>query len=390
MRKLPRSLLFPVLALVSGTLEGCDFGAALEKRLIPATPFDAASSPSPPDYGDPSNWAALPDREDLADVVPAGSLYGDTQASAPADVFYIHPTSYYRPDHWNMPLDDPRGREITDKLILSGQASAFNACCRVYAPRYRQATLGAFAMRANTDAAVFDLAYADVVAAWHAYLERLNDGRPFVVASHSQGSLHAMRLLGEIANSPARERLVAAYVVGYQLPRDLFEGELKAIPPCAGPRDTGCVVAWDTFSERAAPALHRVRLYWKEGRLQPRDNVEPLCTNPISWTLDGAEVPSSAHRGALSLDVDLGGASALDLVFGDKPLHLELRSARSVLPGITSARCEHGRLLVPELRDPRFRRAQAGKGNYHLLDYGLFWEDLRGNAVERVRTFTQR
>jgi hypothetical protein len=28
-----------------------------------------------------------------------------------------------------------------------------------------------------------------------------------------------------------------------------------------------------------------------------------------------------------------------------------------------------------------------GKGNYHTLDYGLFYRSLRDNAVARVRAF---
>jgi len=46
--------------------------------------------------------------------------------------------------------------------------------------------------------AAFELAYRDVKAAFLYYLEHNNSGRPIIIASHSQGSTHAKRLLKEL------------------------------------------------------------------------------------------------------------------------------------------------------------------------------------------------
>ena len=42
-----------------------------------------------------------------------------------------------------------------------------------------------------------DVAYADVKRAFDYYLENYNNGRPIIIAGHSQGSGHGMRILKE-------------------------------------------------------------------------------------------------------------------------------------------------------------------------------------------------
>ena len=72
------------------------------------------------------------------------------------------------------------------------QFARFASVCRTYAPLYRQATLGAIprALAGEDLSADFNLAYGDVRAAWHYYLDHYNQGRPFVLIGHSQGTIH--------------------------------------------------------------------------------------------------------------------------------------------------------------------------------------------------------
>lgn len=104
-----------------------------EFMMTPRVPFTAETPPPPPDYAAPASWSALPDRADTADRAPMGALVSD-QAQAKVDVFYVHPTSYVR-NRWNAPTDDASLNEATDKIATGIQASAFNGCCAVYAPR---------------------------------------------------------------------------------------------------------------------------------------------------------------------------------------------------------------------------------------------------------------
>ena len=82
--------------------------------------------------------------------------------------------------------------------MLATQASVFNKECDIYAPEYRQATFAAISqdLGANSSQAL-EVAYTDVKKAFTYFLENYSNGKSFFLASHSQGSLHAQRLLSE-------------------------------------------------------------------------------------------------------------------------------------------------------------------------------------------------
>ena len=125
----------------------------------------------------------------------------------------------------------------TDTSVIARQASAFNACCKIYAPRYRQATLGSAGAMDRGGMEAFDLAYGDVLRAWNHFLENWNKGRPLMIVGYSQGALHALRLLEEeVDGSPVAERLVAGYVIGIATPEGRVVRTLKSIPIPAYPR----------------------------------------------------------------------------------------------------------------------------------------------------------
>jgi hypothetical protein len=134
----------------------------------------------------PGSWSALPEREDAADAAVPAFPAAD-QRRAGADVFYVHPTSYVGP-LWNAPVDDARLNTDTDRVATRIQASAFNRCCAVYAPRYRQGNGTAFTHPSVDGRRALDVAYADVRAAFRHFLASREAARPFLLASHSQGS----------------------------------------------------------------------------------------------------------------------------------------------------------------------------------------------------------
>ncbi len=179
------------------------FAAELKLRP-PPKPFSSYKAPPAPDYANKESWAVWPGRASPADQIPPG-IDGTIAKNPKADVFFIHPTTFLANSSWNAKYDegDFTGTQL-DQAVLRYQVSAFNGCCRMYAPRYRQATLSAF-LNPGADAnKSFDLAYSDVVRAFDYYLANANKGRPFILASHSQGSLHAVRLLQERDPRPAR------------------------------------------------------------------------------------------------------------------------------------------------------------------------------------------
>lgn len=349
--------------------------AWLARRVRIDAPFDAIPAPPAPDYADPAAWSALPDRADTADGAPAG-VEPDAQATAGADVFFVHPTTYYRTRSWNAPLDDAETNRFTDEVVIRGAASAFNACCRVYAPRYRQAALGAVPLFDETEdgARAIDLAYGDVEAAFDHYIAHWNGGRPFVLASHSQGSLHAHRLLERrIAGTQLSGRLVAAYLIGYGIRNEELEKGAPNVPVCAAPASLGCVVGWNTVGP---------------GARELEDPSDYVCVNPLTMRTDGAHAPASANLGAF-----FPGARA-PLPFDATPREKRIAAwapppppppaEPAIEPGAADAQCVDGRLVVRETHAPSYRPSPFWRDNYHVYDYTFFWANLRRDAVARV------
>jgi pimeloyl-ACP methyl ester carboxylesterase len=320
--------------------------------------FDAESTPAAPDYRDDAAWAALPEREDGADVAVPEAPAID-QRTAPVAVFYLHPTTALGRD-WNAAIDEPAIVEATERGGISIQASAFNACCAVYAPRYRQANGRAFTEPDADGEQAIAVALADVDAAFTEFLARTGE-RPFVLAGHSQGAILGARLIRErIAGTALAERLVAAYLIGAPLAADGV-----GVPVCASPTATGCFVSWHARGPEYRPNAFE----FNHAAGDPM--AGRVCVNPVSWTLDGEFVAAERHGGALFFDTD----------------------APAILPAFASTRCVGGTLVVDDLELPDRGVMDAlllwtmGPGNYHPIEIQLFYTDLRRNAVDRVAAF---
>lgn len=289
----------------------------------------AASSPSAaqpgaqagsPDYSKDSSWLCLPGRADTcATPLPTTALsphgYGSTGLStvskdAPVDCFYVYPT-VSRDQGLNSDLNIAE-----EKRIAEVQFARFASVCRTFAPIYRQMTLGAIAAySAGGDvAAAGQIAYRDVAAAWRNYIATRNNGRPFVLIGHSQGSLMLQQLIArEIENNPAvAARMKLALLPGFSVlvPQGkLVGGTFKRTPLCSGPGETGCVIAYSSFREKNVPpagAMFGVTdqpgmtvACVNPARPGARDWVPldsywysrsslPVPGGPISWSTDGA------------------------------------------------------------------------------------------------------
>jgi hypothetical protein len=316
--------------------------------------FVPSDVPPSPAYGDLVSWAARPETFDSADVVPAKGLE-DRQDTASADVFYIYPTTYIGrrgQSSWNASIYDTTLNLRTDKVAVRHQASIFNAAGRIYAPRYRQAHLESFYTRKKREDAqkALDLAYADVRKAFTYYLEHENRGRPFIIAAHSQGTVHAARLLKEFVDGrKLQEKLIVAYLVGMPVKNRYFD----AIPVCETPEQTGCFCSWRTVKEGF------------KGKRGFNAGVDIVVTNPLSWSSDTALMSRELHTGAL------------------------LRKYYDGLyPEFVEARARNGFLYVSKPRIPGvpilFTR------NYHIADFNFFYLNVRENARLRVKAYLHR
>ena len=299
---------------------------------------------SPIDYSNLTNWAAHPDKRDNADRMPGTEMLAKNNLEA--DVFFIHPTIYSKKDDslpWNPNIDDVTLNDEVDNSTILFQASAFNTSGRIFAPRYRQAHLRSYSTKDTLAAKkAFELAYADVKNAFEHYLKYYHHGRPFIIASHSQGTTHAGPLIREFIDGKRLQRkLVAAYLIGLPVPKTYF----KSIRPCLNPDDLNCSISWRTFK----------RGYIPEDRPMG-DSI--LVTNPITWKIDTTYVDKSQSEGSV------------------------LRNFNKILKGRVDAQVHQGILWANK---PRFPWSfLLRRKNYHIADINFYYMDVRKNAKERV------
>ena len=209
-----------------------------------------------PDYDQLDYWAAHPEKWDPSDSIPKPLRISYQQDTA-VDVFFIHPTTYTDENKifgCNAPTGNAELNAKTDYTTILSQASIFNEAGRVFAPRYRQAHISCYFPKTKEDSieakAAFELAYLDVKTAFIYYLTHKNNNRPIIVAAHSQGSTHAIRLLAEFFDQqPLQNNLIAAYIVGMALNPDIYQ----SIKPCKTPNDNGCIISWRTYKKGYIP-----------------------------------------------------------------------------------------------------------------------------------------
>ncbi len=341
----------------------------MKAALVPSASFDEQVRPAgAPDYAAEDAWIARPDfANDPSRWLPSGFA---TEAGQPqAAVFFIHPTSYLDRSDWNAPIDHADSQQRA-RLFVRSQASVFNGVGRIWAPKYRQATFGAFLTTEADAQKALDFAYRDVAAAFDAFLTQVPSGRPIILAGHSQGSLHLTRLLRErVAGRPVANRIAAAYVVGWPISETADLPSL-GLPACERAGQPNCILSWQSFGEPADTDM--VTDVYDASRAPggtARRGTDMLCTNPLTGNR-GDAAPAEANRGTLAPN--------------------EALTEASVVPGAVPARCgPRGFLLVGE-NAPDMPAYVLPGNNYHVFDYALFWANTRTDAAARLAAFLRR
>ncbi len=321
-----------VVLLFAACMPGCGGGG------------DPAPQITPTDYAQLRHWLALP-----------------SSPSKGVDVFYVYPTAYKKaaptdPDF--CAIDNPTMVQGAQRAF-QGQATAFAPYANIYAPYYRQvdATYQLALPFDQQDANIRKQPGIDVTAAFEYYLQHYNNGRPFILVGHSQGSAVLKYLLSDYMKEhpDVYKRMVAAYVVGQSItPQYLAQNpHLKF---ATGSSDTGVIVSWNT--EAPTTAI-------------PSPITEPggIAINPITWTLD--ETPADAAQNLGSIQLDTSGFPVLDQ-YGEV-----LR-----VTGLADARVDQARGVVvcssvtPADYNPY--------GIYHGFDFAFYFFDIRQNAADRI------
>lgn len=333
----------------------------LRQAMVPGGRFESQAALPADSYARPDMWLARPDRPgNPALWTPAGIKPADKPEAA---VFFIHPTSYLNRAKWNAPLDDKEANDRAN-LFLRGQASAFNGAGAIWAPRYRQATFGAFLTTQADAQQALDLAYRDITAAFDQFLKEAGD-RPIILAGHSQGALHLTRLLRDrVAGKPLAQRIVAAYVVGWPVSKT---ADLPALglPECTAADQSGCILSWQSFAEPADPSLILDTFDASNGfNGAPRKGTAMICTNPVT----GTPAPDAATATEIGNLVPASDFSSATL-------------AKSA----TTLRCDgRGFLLLGTMPQGVGGQYVLPGNNYHVFDYSLFWTNVRADAERRL------
>jgi len=332
-----------ILGLVCTTFHSCHNAW----HYIPQS-FDETDAPNSPDYGLTESWAALPSKADNADLIPA-DIFENAQSKAQADCFYIHPTGFLEKDEkWNANVTNSDINDWTDVWPLKHQATAFNGSCKIYAPRYRQAHMKSFFHLEEGGKEALALAYQDVARAFVYFINHYNNGRPFIIAGHSQGTAHAQLLIKQfIDGTDLQKRMVCAYLAGMPTKND----EFRNVKPCENDADCGCFNSWTTFDHDYYPKFYN------------EDYSKNAIINPINWSSEINKASDyEAHQGIL--------------VKQFKVKYTESLSGQS-----------HGGMLWVSKPKVPFLKHFVWKNNWHKADYNLFWVNIRINVATRISSF---
>lgn len=217
--------------------------------------------PAAPDYSDAAMWhIECNDKGDGADVFYIPSTWEFDWTTTDGRI------CHYADPSISKHHDDV---EIEMKGVADYMADGNN----FYSPHYRHITLDSWAtLNEDTISRRYsDVSFVDVRNAFDHYMNNDNNGRPFILAGFSQGGKSVVELL-KILTPQQRDRLVAAYVLGYKVtPEDLRVAPW--IKPAQGADDTGVTICYNSVSDVK---------YVKPVVSTP--NV--MCINPVNWRTD--------------------------------------------------------------------------------------------------------
>jgi hypothetical protein len=333
------------------------WGDLVSTALDPKVPFQTYDPPPGPNYATSGSWYLRP---------KAGSALA-------ADVFFVAPTTYDGGRNWNARLNARKASRQFEEVMAPNYVGPFVSVGRVFAPRYRQASLYSLTTLREDAREARQFAYGDVRDAFRWYIDQDNAGRPFIIVGVEQGGTLASRLLAdEISRDPVlQSRLVAAYLIDAVVPADA-----PPIAPCVQRAQAGCLAAWaqvyDGDFDKPRRLLERALVWNEHGELANLAPRPALCFNPLLGAVTDEPAPARLH---------LGAANATGLEWGARPAFL----ARQV-----AARCEGGVLVVTHPKSASLKRSGDWADRRKVPGFNLFYADLEADAKERLAALQAR
>ncbi|NCC87004.1 MAG: DUF3089 domain-containing protein [Clostridia bacterium] len=314
---------------------------------------DTKAKISPTDYSQSDHWLNLP-----------------TEPTKEVDVFYLYPSSWAKVN-----ADDPIICEIDNPVMLKyskmaydRQATAFETIANIYAPYYRQDDAGSTLQMSveEQQEVVKGVPLTDATAAFEYYIEHYNNGRPFILAGHSQGSNVMIYILQDYMKEhpDVYKRMIAAYVIGYSITDD-YLAKNPHLKFATGAKDTGVIISYNT----QAPTIEGTN-----GVVLPTAHV----INPISWTTDETVASASDNLGSLQLNSDGSVVTNPDGTYVKVMNFADARVDKT-----------NGVIICSTVDVDKYAPGGAlfGKGIFHSFDYPFYYYNLQANAQERVANY---
>jgi hypothetical protein len=350
--RIPRiiSLAVAVTLMLTIFLSSCGNAPKTDKNGI-VLPPKYGEKITPTDYSDPNNW-----------------IETQTDGSFDVDVFYLYPTAWNRAasgEKSYLAAIDNSSMRAKAPVIEAQNTSAFRDYANIYAPFYRQndAAWGLGLSPEELREYFRGAPYTDALAAFEYYIEHYNNGKPFILASHSQGSsvMIALLELYMAENPDIYERMIAAYVIGYSV----TEQNLKDYPHlkfAEGKTDTGVIISWNT----EMPGVTEPNPVLLSGA---------MVINPISWTRDETPAPASDNLPSrVFAEDDTDATKYTDYEhYADATLDL----SRGVVTCSTVNPDEWSLTIA----------SAWPRGVYHNGDYQLYFFSLKENVRERIEAY---
>jgi hypothetical protein len=287
-----------------------------------------------------------------------------SESSKDIDVIYFYPTAYSKGegDDFICDIDSKSMHQIAPRQ-LKAQASVFSTSCNIYAPYYRQVDANyALTVSIEDNEKLFRyLASTDPTTALNYYFELLNQGRPYILAGHSQGSEILTMLLADYMKEHPNyyKNMVAAYVIGYSVTKAYFSKNTH-LKFATGETDTGVIISYNTEGPNNANAHNLVVL----------DGA--ISINPLNWKLDNTYAGVESNLGSLQGDGTLGKGIA----------NAQLNTERGV---VVCSSVDPNVYAMSEQYVYLF-----GKESYHSHDYGFYYGNIQDNVAKRIEAFKQK
>ncbi len=350
-------IMIAICLVLSASLTGCGEKGAGDtgdssRQTVTTEPKETAGSDAitglvgtPSDYANEDNWMTVP------------------EITHEVDTFYLYPTCYTDDSKDAKPICDIDNEAVRTqaKSIYESQATVFEESTNVFAPYYRQSNINQISGMDNKEMEEYQKKEqrTDVYAALDYYFEHYNNGRPFILAGHSQGSIMTRIVLGEYmkAHPEYYERMVAAYVIGYSITSDWLK-EHPYLKFAEGADDTGVIVSWNT---EGPGNKGKDNLVVEDGA---------ISINPINWKRDDTYASADENLGSRILNKDTGSFE-IKKGFADAQIDTE----RGVV------------ICTTNKVDYTPQKDLFGPESLHGNDYALYYENLRENVKTRVENY---